>query len=475
MMRALVVGFGMFFLAFAGCLQGGATPQPNEGAATAKRIVPAARDPTSPEFKPHVVVAVIDTGVNAYHKEFQELYDLADPAEYIPAYPADVIPLRLSEFKEPITSNRERADGALWNATKPETLYRVEGTKIVGLISFQPAPANNPNSSALPGSGHGTMTAGRATGNTISVGGPAIRLVLVQGFNVDAIKWASEQPWIDILSISAGITGANPVVGNLQGAEGMAAMDSASHRKPFFASSGNGLGNAGVLGFPTWIRGASGVPDVISVGANDNGRLSQWHNQQPYIVGDGCQNPSAQDNTVDRIANTGGGTSSATPFSAGTAAAMLWEARRLLGDPHVGTRTTSKPIESFSSWSSLNPGDANIILAQGDPGAITEGPLADGYFTLQEFKDVLYHTAKWDGSEDKSDGNACTGPGGGTVPPGNLPRDVVVQFNGYGEVNALTLPDAIAVLMGEKPNPSRPADDEWYVRFHENRVFTMPG
>ena len=476
MWRPLVLGFLVASMAFAGCVE--EAPEAKSGT-TIKRAGSPARDPSSPEFKPHVVVAVIDTGVNPYHSEFIEGYDTSDPAEYIPEYPENVTTLTLSPWQESARgmSNRNIVDQALWNETKPRTLYRVEGTKIVGLISFQTPGAASvyANSSMLPGSGHGTMTASRATGNTISAGGPEIRLVLVQGFGIEGIAWAADQPWIDILSISAGITGAEPVVGNVNGEDGMRAMDAASHKKPFFASSGNGLGNAGALGFPTWIRGASGVPDVISVGANDNGRMSQWHNQQPYIVGDGCQNPSATDNNAGNITNSGGGTSSATPYSAGTAAKLLLEARRILGDAHVGTRRSPEPIPSFNDWDSLSPVDDHIILAQGEAGRVEEGPLADGYFTLTEFKDVLYHTAKWDGSNDPSDGNPCAVLGGGTVEPTMLPRDVVVQFNGYGEVNLVTLPEALAVLRGEQENPDRPNDDMWYEQFHQSRLNTFVG
>lgn len=475
MWRPLIVGFLVLSMAFAGCLQD--VGNKAESGAAVKRVASPARDPASPEFKPHVVVAVIDTGVNPYHSEFAEGYDLADPAEYIPDYPDNVTVLTLSPWTESAVDlpNRNIADQLLWNQTKPRTLYGVDGTKIVGLISFQNPTGAYEASSSLPGSGHGTMTSSRATGNTISAGGPEIRLVLVQGFGIEGIAWAADQPWIDILSISAGITGPNPVQGNVQGEAGMRAMQQAAHKKPFFASSGNGLGNAGVLGFPTWLRGASGAPDVISVGANDNGKLSQWHNQQPYIVGDGCQNPSATDNHASEIRNTGGGTSSATPYSAGTGAKMLLEARRILGDTHVGTRRNVEGLPSFSGWDSLSPVDDHVVLAQGEAGRVKDGPLADGYFTLQEFKDVLYHTAKWDGSEDPSDGNACAVVGGGTIAPGSLPRDVVVQFQGYGEVNLVTLPDAIAVLAGDQQNPVRTTEDMWYEQFHANRLGTYVG
>lgn len=468
-----VLVFAFFLtLAFAGCVS---DPESAEKGARApiSRAASGARDPASPEFKAHVVVAVIDTGVNPYHAEFAEQYDFDDPATYIPGYPTDVVPLQLSPFKTPVGgaggANRDQADATVWGATAARGLYRVEGTKIVGLISF---------GGALPGAGHGTMTSSRATGNTISVGGPTVRLVHVVGFTAEGIRWAAEQPWIDLLSISSGVTagGVAPVAGNALSPNEMKAFQEAAHKKPFFASSGNGLGNVGLLGFPAWTRGPSGVPDVVSVGANDNGKMSVWHNQHSYIVGDGCSNPSATDNTADRIANTGGGTSSATPFSAGSGAALLLEARRLLGDAHVGVRYSEQPIASFNAWKSGYDGDAKVILAQGDPALhdIKEGPLADGFFTMQEFKDVLYHTAIAGGSEEKSDGAACTGPGGAFVPTQGVPRDVLAQFEGYGEVNGKSIEGAIDVLKGAKKDPARPGDDTWYGHFHTLRSATLP-
>lgn len=419
------------------------------------------------DIVPHVVVAVIDTGVNPYHSEFAEQYDDRDPAMYIPGYPEDVPVLALSPWNDG-AGNRDDADTETWNTTEPRTLYRYNGTKIVGHISF---------GGAMPGSGHGTMTASRATGNSISVGGPAVRLVVVQGFTIEAIEWAADQDWIDMISISSGISlgGLVPGAANAENQAGIEAFQYAAHKKPFFASSGNGLGNAGVAGFPAWTRGPSGAPDVISVGANENGNVAVWHNFHPYIVGDGCGNPSAQDNTADAIDNTGGGTSSATPFSAGTGAALLLEARRLLGDDHVGVRFADAPVDSFRAWDSLGPTDDTVILAQGEPGDITTGPLADGVFTLQEFKDVLYHTALSEGTEDESDGDFCTTTATGVASGEDVPYEARVQYQGYGEVNAKSLEPAVEVLAGTQEVPDRPDDDEWYAYFHEFRTLTYLG
>ena len=462
----LAISLAAAFL-LSGCLA--AQTAGDEDPVSTGQSLPPERDPTSPAFKPHVVVAVVDTGNNPYHAEYLEQYDDAHPSEYIPGYPADVIDLQLSPWDD-ASANRATADDQLWSSTEEGVLYRYPGTKIVGHISF---------GGALPGAGHGTMTASRATGNTISVGGAAVRLVVVQGFSEEGVRWAADQPWIDMISISSGLTstgGLGPGPANVEGAGAMETFQYAAHKKPFFASSGNGFGNAGVLGFPSWLRGPSGVPDVISVGANENGRMNVWHNFHPYIVGDGCGNPSAQDNSADAVENTGGGTSSATPFSAGTGAALLLEARRLLGDANVGVRYAEQPVKSFSEWDSRSPADATIIMAQGDPSlhGITSGPLSDGVFTAQEFKDVLFHTAISGGTDDASDGTDCELTARGTIPGDQVPEPVRQQYNGYGEVNALSLEAAMPVLNGEQANPERPDDDTWFAYFHQLKSATMP-
>ncbi len=446
-MRLLVVHL-LIVAGLAGCLTDDASPDSDDS-----RLEPPASD------KKHVVVAVIDTGVNPYHAEFAEQYDERDPADYIEGYPEDVEVLRLSEWDDDGATNRAGADAEEWDDTRPGVLYRYEGTKIIGHISF---------SGALPGSGHGTMTASRATGNTISAGGPDVRLVMVQGFTIEAIDWVAGQDWIDMVSISSGISigGVAPGAANAENQAGIEAFQRAAHVKPFFASSGNGVGNAGVLGFPTWLRGPSGAPDVISVGANENGDMAVWHNWQPYIVGDGCNNPSAQDNTAEEVDDTGGGTSSATPYSAGTGAALLLEARRLLDDDHVGVRWSEDAVPSWSDWDSLSEADAHIVLAEGDGSAIEEGPLADGVSTAQEFKDVLYHTALADGTEDDSDGaQACTTTAAGVTDDGDVPMEARVVFQGYGEVNVLSLDAAREVLQGASL-PERPDEDAAYQDAH---------
>jgi hypothetical protein len=434
-------------LAMAGCA-GSDAPAPDPAPAV------------EPPARPTVVIAVIDTGMNLYHQEY-----LRDAGSQEPTGIPERTPIALTLGAASFDDAREADDKALM-AMESETLYTFPGTKVLAAISFQDRADDWPLILDRPGVyTHGTMTTSRAVGNTISIGGAEadIWLVMVQGFTVDAVLWAAEQPWIDLISISAGLSpnGIVPLVPNLMDTTAIPAFNVASHAKPFFASTGNGVGNAGVAGFPAATRGSSGVPDAVSVGANDNDHMSQWHNQGPYISADGCGNPSAQPDSLDDIEDTGGGTSSATPFSAGGGAVLLLEARRLLGDTAIGPRVGTTAAAA-DAWSSGRAEDANVVLAQGPAGVVASGPLADGVFTLMEFKDVLYHTALVTATEDPSDGVACPAVGTSPTPADAVPEEERFPIQGYGEVNGASIEAAVAVVRGEAPVPVRPADDASY-------------
>lgn len=481
-------------LALAGCVSPGGLIEPA-----------SLESPLTPE-RPSVVIAVIDTGINFYHQEYRlpgapvataegATPVAGDPALApvglrVPGMPEVVdIPLSLGlDWEKAVEADRER----LVETLEPETLYTFPGTRILGAISFRESGGEMCSGGALLGleegkcvdwplildfpGGHGTMTSSRAIGNTVSIGGAEadIYLVMVQGFTPEALRWVADQDWIDIASISAGLSflPIAPGVANAGEAAGLSdavgAYNYLSHKKPFFASTGNGVGNAGVLGFPSWLRGASGVPDVLSVGANNNDEMSQWHNQDPYISADGCNNPSADSDDTESVSNYGGGTSSATPFSAGGGAKLLLEARRVLNDTTLGPRMDDTLAEE--GWTSHRAEDATVVLAKGAPGIVAEGPLADGVLTLSEFKQAIYLTALPAPTDDASDGDKCLASAGGFPGGENLPPAARFPIHGYGEVNHASIEAAIAVIRGDAPMPERADDDEQYAMAHHRKM-----
>lgn len=439
-----------------------ATPQPPTPGGTPGLLssVPV------PPPRPRVVVAVVDSDLNFYHAEFAR----EGPGVLIPGVAMHPIELTLGAGDR---AAAEKADHGMLMGMETGKLYAFPGTKVAA-ISFVSKDGDWPLVLNKRGTfSHGTMTASRATGNTVSLlaGEPDVDLVFVQGISADAVRWAAEQPWIDVISVSSSASAVTiaPGAGNALDGDVIEAFVEASHRKPLFLSVGNGVGNAGVAGFPSWLRGASGAADAISVGANDNDYYAHWANQDPYVSADGCANPVAADDETSGVQNTGGGTSSATPFAAGGGARLILEARRLLGDLQTGPRETGA---AASGWDSLAPADATVALAVGPAGLVATGPLVDGVFTLRELKDVLYHTALALPTSDATDGEACatSGHAGNAyfviATAESVPAPARFAAFGYGEVNVASVEAGMLVLRGSADLPVRADDDLHYARAH---------
>lgn len=418
-----------------------------------------ADDPVQPvaePFMPRVVVAILDTGIMPYHDEFRQIRagedPWAHPSTYLNGFPSDAPALNLTldmkdDAGERITDAEEylTKDEDLWANTTQDTLYWLPGTKFAGVIGI---------GADLPGGGHGSMTSTRAGGNTVSIGGPETLLVHVRGplslsteigddAQAIATRWMADQPFIDIQSHSWGMPFTCAGVAT-QHAWGWAeAFKYARDKQLVAVAAANGHGNTGTLGYPSQCQDNAGIAGVVTVGGTDNAGYVSWANWFPAIAADGCNNPAIDDTTTDKLENTGGGTSSATPFSAGGAAKLVLEARRILRDPSVGVK--------------------DGVYATAHEGAVlpATGPLADGDFTLAELKDVLFHTAISPPTEDPSDGDTCLNQ----VPLGpETPPESVFAFIGYGEVNHNSIALGIEVLMGSAELPARPTEDELYAR-----------
>ena len=263
-----------------------------------------------------------------------------------------------------------------------------------------------------------------------------------------ATRWASDQPWIDIQSHSWGnfIQCGDVAYNQLSGWS--EAFKYARDKNLVFVAAANGYGNSGTLGYPSQCQSNSGVAGVVTVSATDNQGYASWSNWFPAIAADGCQNPAVNEWHTEEIQNTGGGTSSATPYSAGAMAKLILEARRTFRDPGVGVH--------------------DGVVATLQPGGVQpeSGPLSDGIFTMDEAKMVLFRTAQTPPREDPSDGNACLNQ----IPAREGDPELAwYPFVGYGEVNEQTVQNAIAVLHGEQAEPDRSQVDQLYADDQERR------
>ena len=427
--------------------------------------------------RPMTVVAHIDTGVNPYNKNFRYRSPLAykHPSTYIPGFPADAKALRL-HLDMPY-EKAMKADEDVWKLVRRTELYWIPGTKIIGAISMGAGTTSCPQTIKLPivsgldqgdctehvildDAGHGSMTASRSTGILTSLA-PDARLVTIEGLGASSVRWAADQGWIDVQTNSW----LSLVPAPIPQATTDAFADAAA-RMPTLAASGNGSAYvAGLAPTPTYLL-STAPPGVILVGGHDNGKTTLWAGAPPHIVADAYAGPTAifNSSTEVRPDPISCCTSAASPYAAGGAAALIQEARRILGDRTTGVK--------------------DGILAQGPCGAVKRGPLADGDFTLEEFKDLYFHTAQPHPEEGEHDGLVHWagdprppdyveyGPGGNPfcigctmtpVPWSDIPEEIdAYQFIGYGGINEFSVKLGQEVLQGKADPLARDAADIQY-------------
>lgn len=438
--------------------------------ATAGGVATAA---AKPAVKPaQAVIALEDTGINPYHQVFRDRSALAQryPGTYLPNYPKGAIALHITLDAKNYYDALHKDCQSVWSKVRPGQLYWFPGTKIVGAIAFGTQPAINcaakePDDTYILSTGHGAMTASRAASNeygacrecrvvsvqlplTVGVGGEDGSTVSISG-----VRWAAaNRSWIDVQSNSWG-----PLVpGWAPASSGMVtddpaltrAVEETARQQLAFWASGNGLAfREGVLGHPTLLAPHLG-PAPIIVGGYDSGQVATWPGSMPDVSSDACASWATEGPTTTKsTADTGSGTSAATPYVAGGAARIILEARRILGDSRTGYR-----------------GD---VLASGRAGAVKSGPLADGKFTYAELKDVLLHTATARPVAEHDDGSVC---GADWAPYNSTPVQwsqvpaAVQQYPliGYGGVDTPARQLAFKVLRGTAAMPVRAQEDSLY-------------
>lgn len=433
----------------------------------------------------HAVVAVVDTGINPYHVTFRDKTALAQkhPSTYIPGYPKDAEALRLTfdapDLKTALKMDCER----VWRKVKPGKLYWFPGTKIIGGITFQ-TPSGDPctftgGGSILDINGHGTMTASRAT--SFEYGAcKECRVVGIQ-FSanaletqdaLDSITWAADNSdWIDAQSNSWGpfVPAWEPTGSTMftAGPELVRTIEETSKKHLGFWASGNGAAfRGGALGHPTLLSPHL-TPSAIMVGGVDSGYVNFWPGFPAHVVSDSCNCWAAHNDSIDESGEkVGSGTSSATPFAAGGAVYELLKAREILGDTGTGVE--------------------GGVVASGPKGLVTKGPLADGEFTLEEWKRLVFVSATERPEAQYEDGPPCdavdgTGiysatPIAWTQVPAQYPEYIHI---GYGAVDRPAMDLATEILLGKTEAPDRTDTDQFFAVDRQGRettyeVFSKP-
>lgn len=333
---------------------------------------PAGAKP-SKKAKSRVVVAVIDSGVNPYHEYFHHGGPL-----YKGASPSSVTPAVLKEFgidKDHIirvtrTGNFASdfaKDSAQYDKIEAGEPYWFEGTNVIGVSFLGDGQRLRPDGNA---SSHGIGTSA-----SVLTANPEAIVVAVEDIGAESESWAFTNPSVDIISTSYGPATSYPTLSNLSSSykgvvENGKVHFGAAANDPTYSTFDQTSG-------PWWTIGIAGFEE-----GGAGGRQASSGNI-PDFVGDFTQDlPYCR--SCEEGLDSVGGTSFATPRSAGTYSKILLEARRKAG--HVGGITTGGDVPllvdgsfKLSNWdirraleeAAYYPGSADYSTEGGvDPTAV---------------------------------------------------------------------------------------------------------
>jgi hypothetical protein len=287
---------------------------------------------------------------------------------------------------------------------------------------------------------------------------------------LDSITWAADNAdWIDAQSNSWGPfaplwepTGSTLLTA---GPDLVRTIEETAQKHLSFWASGNGAAfRAGVAGHPTALTPHL-TPSTFMVGGVDSGYVNTWPGFPAHVVSDSCSSWAAKHDSIDRSEDTvGSGTSAATPFAAGGALVELMKARAILGDAGTGVK--------------------DGVVARGPAGLVKSGPLADGEFTLAEWKRLVMVSATRRPEAQYEDGPPCdyarapysATPVRWAQVPDQYPEYLHI---GYGAIDRPAMELAAQILMGKLQAPDRTETDEFFkydrqVREATYAVFSRP-
>ena len=400
-------------------------------------------------FKPHVVVATLDTGTNPFHPTWRRA-ETRHPSTYIPGYPTGAEALDLTfeaDFKESVSSSGEELE-RLRGASFP---MWIPGTNLIGLWASptDEVPIFDREDPTENGShAHGAQASSQIAGLGFGLSPDSYLVVMDRTpdggdqtaweVNAEGLRWAADQPWIDV--IHTNIHNPVPLAGDNPATPGWAdAVTYALSKGKIVVSAG---GNFYAL--PTETSPHAGPPGVLVAGANDNCGYTDYANPDPHVVMDGYETAAAAPDSYDEMSF--GGTSSASPRVTGYVAELLLNIRRHYG--YVG---------------GIDDGALVTLPAAARPKA---GPLSDGRLEAAELHEVVRKTANPNPHESQWDGKE--------MPFLCVPQPVDLPFAfypkmGYGEVSEHTIGHAFDVVTGAADLPARPYEDAFYELSEELR------
>ncbi|MBD0330403.1 MAG: S8/S53 family peptidase [Thermoleophilia bacterium] len=416
----------------------------------------------------HVVIALVDTGINPYHVAYRRPEYAIHPSKYVEGFPTAAPALGLSLGEGDYVKARGTDDGPVWSQVGEGKLYWIPGTNVIGAYSVRDyagtPPGGLPSRPIVDDHGHGTGVTSVSAGSGVSSLGapygsnPNALIVIVEGLGDEGVKWASEQPWIDFISGSYGDPLAVPCNDQVEDG-GLWCGREYRYTAPFVLrdsrtacfSAGNGLSRTGVA-YDRYssLRPTSGPSWVVTVGAVSprNEQDYGWHSVPVDVSSYGNHWPAAApfSTTGEQVFS---GTSNATPVTCGVFSRALLAARDRLGDAQEGIHHTV---------------DGETAAAVGPPNR-AGGALADGVVTRKELEEAVFKTA------EPGEFELREWPYDPIVVP-NTPLYYTQQ--GYGVANVASALRAIDVLLGRAPMPDRTDADAWFAAVDAVRDTVYP-
>jgi hypothetical protein len=405
--------------------------------------------------KPFVVIAFVDSGINPYHQDFRAPEFTHHPSQYIEGFPDTAEEVSLSYDVADAAGYEEARstdeDEGLLHELARNKLYWFPGTRIIGGYSTTngSTSAGRTDHKVIDENGHGTGVASVAAGQFYG-SNPNALIVMVEGLGNASLNWATSQPWIDIVSNSWGNLGNVPLgstTGTLNGTRRGQTVAFAAGNGATNTNSSTAFPSGGPIEDPCKCKTPDSNPSIttqygaswiLNVGAISpiNGQAHWWHSIPVDVSSFGSKWRAAGAFGVTRAENRDfGGTSCATPITAGVLSSYIEKARIEFNDTVGGQR----------------PGQAVAVLSEGGT-APAAGPLADGTLTRLEGEEIVQKTAFPVAADpEKITWDYAVRP---TTP-------TYFMYQGYGVVDRNAKALGLKVLMGEEAMPVRTDAETW--------------